>query len=269
MKVIVGCKTRLPARFLGAGMRVLAITGFAAVILSACTTPPAPAVVESEPTAESQPTAAESEPAAAESEPTVVESQPTDVGGEAQTQNEEGDLPEIVVYAFDLPESALSEFEFWEDPASPNGTLIGYPNFGSDMDPPPEDDPNVIFNVNVRGGIPYRCWIHMKVGAPRGISQANKLWVQFSNAVDEANNEVLRPGTGSYLTVQGPEEEGWTWVSCDQEGADPSESLVYFPADGETTVRIQIGMEGVGFDQFVLSPAQFLEEPPSEAIVEK
>jgi hypothetical protein len=32
---------------------------------------------------------------------------------------------------------------------------------------------------------------------------------------------------------------------------------------------MQAGMEGVGFDQFLLSPAQFLEKPPSEAIVKK
>jgi len=34
-------------------------------------------------------------------------------------------------------------------------------------------------------------------------------------------------------------------------------------------VRVQAGMEGVGFDQFLLSPARFLEAPPSEAVVEK
>jgi hypothetical protein len=32
---------------------------------------------------------------------------------------------------------------------------------------------------------------------------------------------------------------------------------------------MQAGMEGVGFDQFLLSPAQFLEKPPAEAMVKK
>jgi hypothetical protein len=174
-----------------------------------------------------------------------------------------------VVYASDLPESALSEFEFWDDPASPGGKLVGTPNTGGHLDPPPEDDPHVIFKIPVQSGVPYRCWIHMKVGAPQGESQANMLWVQFSDAVDKANNEVLKPDTGSYLTAQGPAQEGWTWVGCDLAGAEASESLIYFRTSGEITVRMQAGMEGVGFDQFLLSPAQFLQKPPAEAIVKK
>jgi hypothetical protein len=173
---------------------------------------------------------------------------------------------EVVVYASDLPESALSEFEIWDDPASPGGKLVGTPNTGGHLDPPPEDDPHVIFNVSVQGGIPYRCWVHMKVGAPQGESQANLLWVQISNAVDKANQEVFKPDTGSYLTASGPAQEGWAWVGCDLAGSD---SLIYFQTGGEVTVRMQAGMEGVGFDQFVLSSAQFLVNPPSEAVIKK
>jgi hypothetical protein len=178
--------------------------------------------------------------------------------------------PEVIVYASDLPESALSEFDFWNDPVSPGGKLAGTPNTGGNLDPPPEDDPNVKFKVKVQSGVPYRCWIHMKVGAPKGVSQANKFWVQFTGAVDKANNEVFKPRTRSYLTAQGPTKPGWAWVSCDLEGAkSSSESLIYFQTSGEVTVRMQAGMEGVGFDQFVLSPAQFIEKPPAEAVVKK
>jgi len=136
------------------------------------------------------------------------------------------------------------------------------------LDPPPEDDPHVTFKVQVQSGVPYRCWIHMKVGAPKGKSQANVLWVQFSDAVDQANQEAFKPGTGSYLTAEGPTQEGWTWVECDRADSE-AEPLVYFRTGGEITVRLQAGMEGVGFDQFLLSPARFLEAPPSEAVVEK
>ena len=180
----------------------------------------------------------------------------------------EGSASEVVVYASDLPNSALSEFEVWDDPASPGGRMLGIPNTGDELDPPPENDPHVTFEVQVQGGVPYRCWIHMKVGAPKGKSQANVLWVQFSTAVDEAYQEVFKPGTGSYLTAQGPAQEGWTWVECDLADSE-AEPLVYFQTSGEATVRLQAGMEGVGFDQFLLSPALFLEEPPSEAVVEK
>jgi hypothetical protein len=34
-------------------------------------------------------------------------------------------------------------------------------------------------------------------------------------------------------------------------------------------VRIQAGMEGVGFDQFILSAATYLAEAPTAAIVTK
>ena len=172
--------------------------------------------------------------------------------------------PEVVVYTSDLPKSALSEFDVWNDPAAPGGRMVGLPNNGDGLDPPPENDPHVTFKVKVQRGVPYRCWIHMKVGAPKGKSQANVLWVQFSDAVDKANGEVFRPGTGSYLTAGGPTREGWTWVGCES-----SEPLIHFRTGGEVTVRVQAGMEGVGFDQFLLSPARFLEHPPSEAIVKR
>jgi hypothetical protein len=188
---------------------------------------------------------------------------------EAQLNKPEGPPPEVVVYASDLPKGALSEFDFWNEPASPGGRMVGTANYGDELDPPPENDPHVTFKVQVRRGVPYRCWIHMKVGAPKGKSQANRLWVQFSDAVDQANQEAFKPGTGSYLTAQGPGREGWTWVGCGLAGPKWSEPLISFRTGGEVSVRLQAGMEGVGFDQFLLSPARFLEKPPSEAVVKK
>jgi hypothetical protein len=176
----------------------------------------------------------------------------------------QGPAPEIVLYASELPRRALSEFDAWNDPASPGGRMVGTPNTGDELDPPPENDPHVTFQVQVQRGVPYRCWIHMKVGAPKGKSQANMLWVQFSDAVDRSGRAVFRPGTGSYLTARGPAREGWSWVGCES-----SEPLIQFRTDGEVTVRLQAGMEGVGFDQFVLSPARFLKQPPAEAVVRK
>jgi hypothetical protein len=190
-------------------------------------------------------------------------------GGESEVEAPGASAPEVIVYASDLLESALSEFDFWDDPASPGGKLVGTPNSGGDLDPPPEEDPHVTFTVPVQSGVPYRCWIHMKVGAPKGVSQANKLWVQFSDAVDAANQEFLKPGTESYLTAQGPVQEGWTWVGCNWEDSASAEPLIRFRTSGEVTVYLQAGMEGVGFDQFLLSPAQFLEEPPAEMVVAK
>jgi hypothetical protein len=178
----------------------------------------------------------------------------------ASAQSAPAAKADVVVHVADLPKSALSEFDFWDGPASPGGKMIGTPNSGGDLDPPPENDPHVTMNVQVQPATPYRCWIHMYVGKPKGVSKANLVWVQFSNAVDKSNKQILKPGTGDYLTVQGPEKEGWVWVGSDR--------LVSFTA-AESTVRVQAGMEGVGFDQLVLSPAKFLERAPSEAVVQK
>jgi hypothetical protein len=187
-----------------------------------------------------------------------------------QEKKTNGAAPEIIVYASDLTEDDLSEFDFLKDPASPGGKLIGTPNTGGELDPPPENDPHVTFKAQVQQGVPYRCWIHMKVGPPKGVSTANKFWVQFTGAVDKANKEILKPRTGSYLTAQGPEKLGWVWVSCDLEGAkSASESLVTFQSSGEVTVRMQAGMEGVAFDQFILSPVKFLDKSPAEPVVKK
>ncbi len=188
------------------------------------------------------------------------EPQPTPVSGSAPL--------EVIVYASDLPQSALSELDFMDDPASPGGKFIGLPNTGDELDPPPEDDPHATFTVQVQSGVPYRCWIHMKVGAPLGKSDANLFWVQFSDAVDEANNALFAPGTDSYLTAEGPTREGWAWVECDRADSE-AEPLVYFATSGAITIRLQAGMEGVGFDQLILSPARFLNQPPVKAIVEK
>lgn len=185
-------------------------------------------------------------------------------GGGAQRAS-----PDVVVYAADLTEDALSEFDFWNDPAAPGGKVIGTTNNGDELDPPPEDDPHVTFKVAVAGGVSYRCWIHMKVGKPKGVSQANLLYVQFTNAIDGANREVFKPGTASYLAARGPAREGWVWVGCDPADPKAPGPLVYFRTSGEVTVRIQAGMEGVGFDQVLLSPARFLNGPPSEAVVPK
>ena len=177
--------------------------------------------------------------------------------------------PEVVVHASDLPNSALSEFDFWNEATSPGGRMVGTPNSGDELDPPPENDPHVLLKVQVQRGVPYRCWIHMKVGKPKGKSQANLLYVQFTDAVNKANKEILKPGTGDYLAVRGPAQEGWTWVGRNVADPKSSEPLIYFRTSGEVTVRLQAGMEGVGFDQVLLSPARFLKKPPAAAVVAK
>jgi hypothetical protein len=180
-----------------------------------------------------------------------------------------GTTSEVIIYVSDLPDSALYELDRIESAESPGGTMIGLPNTGDELDPPPENDPHLTFPVQVVSGVPYRCWVHMRVGTPKGKSQANVVWVQFSDAVGQDGQAVLVPDSNSYLTAQGPGQEGWTWVSCDMTnaGSAPGKYLVNFNNTGEVDVRVQAGMEGVAIDQFVLSPAKYLENPPAEPVV--
>jgi len=181
------------------------------------------------------------------------------------TRKPDGPPREILVCAADLPREGLSdEFEVEDEPSSPGGKMIRIRNDGDPKEPPPASDVYAIFKVQVHAGVPYRCWIHMKAGKPRGESQANLLFVQFTNAVDRNGREIHTLGTGEYIVVRAA-REGWAWVGRDLSDPKSAEPAIYFRTSGEVTVRISPGMEGVGFDQFVLSPAQYLARPPPEA----
>jgi hypothetical protein len=244
-----GIRSRAFPAFTASAIVALALlTGCAQAPIAAPVVNTAPA----EPTVVSEPAGGAPSPG-----PAANTAEPAAVGGQ---------LPEIIVYASDVPADALRELDFMDDVAAPGGKMISLPNNGDELDPPPENDPNFTFNVQVQSGVPYRCWVHLKVGEAKGRSTANVVWVQFSDSVNQANQEVFRTGTNSFLTAQGPTQLGWTWVGCDAAGSD---SLVYFPNSGQVTVRIQAGAEGVGFDQFVLSPAKYLSAPPAESVVGK
>ena len=176
-------------------------------------------------------------------------------GGDAQGETPGGAPIEVVVHVTDLPRTALDEFEFWSDPASPGGRLVGTPNTGRRARPAARGRSRTCASgFASSAGVPYRCWIHMKVGKPKGKSQANLLYVQATNAVDRGGREVFKPGTGSYLAAQGPAREGWTWVACDPVEPASPDPYLRFRTSGEVAVPVQAGMEGIGFDQFLLEP---------------
>jgi len=178
------------------------------------------------------------------------------------------DAREVVFHMSDLGPSTLQDdIEFANDPASPGGRMVGVHNKGEKRDAPPEGEPHVLFKIPVQAGVPYKCWVHMKVGKPKGDSQANLVYVQFTNAVDKQGKEVFTLGTPDYVTVRAPAREGWTWVGRDHADPKSAEPLIHFRTTGEVTVRVSVGMDGVWFDQFVLSPARFFEKPPTEAVV--
>ncbi len=189
---------------------------------------------------------------------------------EMEGREQEASPREIFILASDLPPGALfDEFELRQDARSPGKTMIVSPNDGSLLDPPPENEACAIFKVQVRDGVPYRCRVRMKVGAAKGRSLANILYVQFTNAVDEENREIFTLGTADCLMLRAPPREGWHWVGRDQEDPGAIEPSIRFRTSGEITVRIAAGAGGVGFDQFVLSPVPFADPSPSARLIKQ
>lgn len=182
----------------------------------------------------------------------------------------EGPPREVVIHAVDLPMSALGkDLEVWDDATSPGGKYIGIQNDGDTIGPPPDPDAAATFKVHVQAGLAYRCWVRLKVGPPKKNSQANIVLIQFTHAVDKQGKEVFTLGTRDCIVVKAPAKEGWIWAGKDLTDSRSVEPAVYFRFTGEVTVGIAAGAEGVGFDQFVLSPAQYLTKPPADAVTPK
>ena len=123
--------------------------------------------------------------------------------------------------------------------------------------------------MQVRAGVPYRLWLHLRRGSKDMKAVPGILWAQFDGAVDKDGRPVYSMGTRSALAIRGTRADKWIWVGRDLGDANTTEPLIYFKASGEVTVRITSGVGGAAFDQFVLSPLKYLEKPPTEAVVPK
>jgi hypothetical protein len=122
--------------------------------------------------------------------------------------------------------------------------------------------------VQVRAGVPYRMWLHIRRASREGRPIPGLLYVQFDGAVDKEGREIFRIGTKDAISVRGTTQNLWMWSGRDmaEAGVEP---ILYFKTSGEVTVRVTGGAGGAGFDQFLLSPARFLEKAPSAPVVPK
>lgn len=123
--------------------------------------------------------------------------------------------------------------------------------------------------MQVRAGVPYRLWLHLRRGSTSMKAVPGILWVQFDAAVDKDGRPVYPIGTKSALAVRGTRADKWIWTGKDLGDAGATEPLIFFKASGEVTVRVTSGVGGAAFDQFVLSPLKYLDKPPTEAVVPK
>ncbi len=80
------------------------------------------------------------------------------------------------------------------------------------------------------------------------------LWVQF-------DGDPWKIGTADAIEVRGSDQNRWSWAGPD--------SPITFRTSGDVTVRLTAGVGGAAFDQFVLSPLQYLEKPPAGPVVPK
>jgi hypothetical protein len=172
---------------------------------------------------------------------------------------------EILVRAADLPPNVVvgSEWRRASVSDAAGGAVLHNPNRGaSKRSVLTSPSSYVEFRVNVAAGVPYRLWIRMQAEAD---SYSNdSMTVQFSNAQTSTGTPVARIGTSDGLPLileegRGAGVSGWGWNDQNWGG---SAGPIYFAQSGATTVRMQQREDGVMWDQFVLSSAQYLTKAP-------
>jgi hypothetical protein len=117
---------------------------------------------------------------------------------------------------------------------------------------------------NAEAGQPYRLWIRGK--AIGNIWSNDSVFVQFSGSVDASGTPVFRIGTTEATRVNleecsGCGLSGWGWQDNGW-GSGVLGPAIYFATSGAHTLRVQVSEDGLGIDQIVLSPSQYLTTSP-------
>jgi hypothetical protein len=174
--------------------------------------------------------------------------------------------PEIVIYASDIPSSALhGSWTAAADPTSPGGVKLVTPDNGfASTDAPLSAPANYVdVPVIVDGRTDYTIWIRMKALNDNKFNDS--LWVQFAGALF-ANSNVYTIGSTSALDVNlansstATSLNNWGWQNGAYWLSQPV--TVQFATTGPHTMRIQVREDGVQFDQIVMSSTRYLTNPP-------
>jgi hypothetical protein len=120
--------------------------------------------------------------------------------------------------------------------------------------------------VQVKGNTPYHLWIRGK--APGNSYASDSVFIQFSNAFDQDNNQIYRINTPQAADINledcsGCGLNGWGWQD-NAWGVGVPAQLIYFPEDGQQTIRIQNREDGLLIDHIMLSPDAYLDKPPGD-----
>ena len=174
--------------------------------------------------------------------------------------------PEIVVYASDIPASALhGTWTLASDATSPNGITLATPDNGwSTTDVPlasPADYVDVTFTADANA--PYTVWFRLKALNNNKFNDA--VWVQFADAL--AGGAPIYPinSTSALLVNLATDAlatslNNWGWAH----GAYwlTQTTTVSFATTGPHTMRIQVREDGVRLDQIVLSSGRYASAAP-------
>lgn len=163
--------------------------------------------------------------------------------------------------------AASNVFGNWQwltDSTAAGGAALWNPDHGQSKVSPPLATPANYFETtfNAVGGVPYHLWVRLR--AQSNSTSNNSISVQFSDAIDQYGSPLYPIGStqGAEIALSDPSGtlNGWGWE--DQGFAGAPATLVYFPATGTQTLRVQQRSDGAIVDQIVLSPDAFLSAPP-------
>ncbi len=152
------------------------------------------------------------------------------------------------------------------DQGAAGGARVAQPDAGAPKVPAPLADPPHYFELtfDAQAGVGYRLWI--RGTAARDYWGNDSVYVQFSGSVTESGAPVWRIGTVSATTIvledcSGCPLNSWGWQDNGY-GLNVLGPLVYFPASGVQTIRIQAREDGIAIDQIVLSGTVYLTRAP-------
>ena len=119
------------------------------------------------------------------------------------------------------------------------------------------------WNFTADASTTFQLWLRLRAAADSKWNDS--VWVQFSDAVASDGSPLWRIGTSSALLVNledciGCGVAGWGWQ--DNGSWTGQSARLRFASSGSHTARVQVREDGVDVDQMVLSPLQWLSNPP-------
>ncbi len=173
---------------------------------------------------------------------------------------------DIVIHASDVAAGSVhGAWSIGADARSPNGVALVSTDTGFAATDAPLASPAHYVDVtfNAPAGTPYRVWLRLK--ALNNSKYNDAVWVQFSDArvngspayaINSTSGLLVNLATSGAATSL----NNWGW----QNGAYwlSQATAVTFASTGSHTMRIQLREDGVSFDQIVLSPSRYFNNPP-------